>query len=70
MASDYMGVRPLHYHARPDRVTWSTTLECAERLDDLHDTLEPKFFVGLLANRLPAGLTPYRGLLSVPMAAR
>jgi asparagine synthase (glutamine-hydrolysing) len=68
MASDYMGVRPLHYFARQDFVSWSTTLECLVHLHRLYDEIEPRFLVGYLASARPAGVTPYKGLLAVETA--
>jgi len=68
LASDYMGVRPLHYLVRRDSVSWSTTLECLVRIHDLYDEMEPHYLVGFLSNARPAGLTPYRNVFSVETA--
>lgn len=65
LASDYMGVRPLHYLVRPDSVSWSTTLECLVHVHELYNEIEPHYLVGFLSNARPAGLTPYKGVLSV-----
>jgi asparagine synthase (glutamine-hydrolysing) len=66
MASDYLGVRPLHYYLEADAVWWSTTLECLVRTHDLYEALEPRFLVGFMTSARPAGITPYAGVLSVP----
>jgi asparagine synthase (glutamine-hydrolysing) len=68
MASDYMGVRPLHYYAQRDFVSWSTTIECLVHFHELYDRLEPRFLVGFLTSTRLANVTPYTGVLSVPTA--
>ena len=68
LASDYMGVRPLHYLLRPDSVSWSTTLECLVHMHNLYDEVEPHYIVGFLSNARPAGITPYKGVLAVETA--
>lgn len=68
LASDYMGVRPLHYYVRTDGVSWSTTLECLVEAHHLYNELEPRFLVGFLAATRPAGLTPYKGVVAVQTA--
>ncbi len=68
MASDYMGIRPLHYYVRPDSISWSTTLELLIDMHHLHDDLDQRFIVGYLCNAIAPGLTPYKGLLQVPAA--
>jgi asparagine synthase (glutamine-hydrolysing) len=66
MASDYMGVRPLHYYRQANAVWWASTLDGLVRVLGLYDALEPRYLVGFLASARPAGITPYAGLLSVP----
>ena len=68
LASDYMGVRPLHYLVRRDSVSWSTTLECLVHVHDLYDEIEPHYLVGFLSNARPAGITPYKGVFAVETA--
>lgn len=68
LASDYMGVRPLHYLMRPDSVSWSTTLECLVHVHELYNEIEPHYLVGFLSNARPAGLTPYKGVFAVETA--
>lgn len=68
LASDYMGVRPLHYLVRRDSISWSTTLECLVHVHDLYDEIEPHYLVGFLSNARPAGLTPYKNVFSVETA--
>jgi asparagine synthetase B (glutamine-hydrolysing) len=68
LASDYMGVRPLHYLLRPDSVSWSTTLECLVHMHNLYDEVEPHYIVGFLSNARPAGITLYKGVLAVGTA--
>jgi asparagine synthase (glutamine-hydrolysing) len=66
LASDYMGVRPLHYHIRDDSVWWSTTLESLVAVHDLYDELDPRFIAGCLTVAWSPNVTPYRGIASVP----
>ncbi len=66
LASDYMGIRPLHYYLREDSIWWSSTLECLVELHHLHDALEQRFIVGYLTLAPPPGVTPYKGLSSMP----
>lgn len=68
LASDYMGVRPLHYLLQRDSVSWSTTLECLVHVHDLYDQIEPHYLVGFMSNARPAGVTPYKGVLAVATA--
>ncbi|MEN3325663.1 MAG: hypothetical protein V7638_470 [Acidobacteriota bacterium] len=68
LASDYMGVRPLHYLVQRDSISWSTTLECLIHVHDLYDQIEPHYLVGFLSNARPAGITPYKGVLAVETA--
>lgn len=68
LASDYMGVRPLHYLVQRDSVSWSTTLECLVHVHKLYDELEPHYLVGFLSNARPAGVTPYKGVFAVETA--
>lgn len=68
MASDYMGVRPLHYCVRPDSVTWSTALRSLVDLHSLHDDLEERFVVGFLSLTTPPCVTPYKGVHAVRTA--
>ena len=68
LASDYMGVRPLHYLVRRDSVSWSTTLECLVHMHDLYRELEPHYVVGFLSYARHAGLTPYKNVVSVETA--
>lgn len=68
LASDYMGVRPLHYRVQQDSVSWSTTLECLVHMHDLYQELEPHYLVGFLSYARHAGITPYKNVLSVETA--
>jgi asparagine synthase (glutamine-hydrolysing) len=68
LASDYMGVRPLHYLVRPDSVSWSTTLECLVHIHDLYHQVEPHYLVGFLSYARHAGITPYKNVFSVETA--
>lgn len=68
LASDYMGVRPLHYLVQQDSVSWSTTLECMVHVHKLYNEIEPHYLVGLLSHARPTGVTPYKGVLSVETA--
>lgn len=68
MASDFMGVRPLHYYVSPRSISWATTLEALVRLHNLYDELEPRFLAGYLASLRVDRLTPYKGVLTVKSA--
>jgi asparagine synthase (glutamine-hydrolysing) len=64
MASDYMGVRPLHYYLQRDFVSWSTTIECLVHLHQLYNEIEPRFLVGFLTAMRPSRMTPYKSVLA------
>lgn len=68
LASDYMGVRPLHYIARPDSLSWSTTIEALVRLHGLYDDIDPRYLVRILTSTRSAVLTPYKGVVAVTPA--
>lgn len=68
MASDYMGVRPLHYYLKKDFISWSTTLECLVRLHGLYGDIDRHYLVGFLAAARSATVTPYVGVVAVPTA--
>lgn len=64
LASDYAGVRPLYYSFDGRRLLWSTSL--ARLASVTGGSLEPRYIAGFLAQQSAAGLTPYRGIRSVP----
>jgi asparagine synthase (glutamine-hydrolysing) len=65
LASDYAGTRPLYYRIEGHAVRWSSSLQ---ELVDSGETpeLDDRYFAALLAPRMPRGLTPYRGIETVP----
>lgn len=69
MASDYMGVRPLHYLVRPDSVSWSTAIEGLVHLHGLYDDLDTYYIVRMVASTRTSMRTPYRDVLAVPAGA-
>jgi asparagine synthase (glutamine-hydrolysing) len=68
MASDYMGVRPLHYYAQRDFVSWSTTIECLVHFHELYHQLEPRYLFRLVTFTRSFVMTPYKGVVAVPPA--
>ena len=68
LARDYMGVRPLYYHADERAVTWSSSLgELAERSGQ-RDELSDAFVAGFMSGHLSSDVTPYDGIRAVPAA--
>lgn len=66
MASDYMGVRPLHYLVRPESVSWSTAIEGLVHLHGLYDELDARYLVRMVASTRSSMRTPYKDVLAVP----
>ncbi|MGH9347717.1 MAG: asparagine synthase-related protein [Vicinamibacterales bacterium] len=65
LASDYAGVRPLYYHARPGKVFWSTRLEALVAATGI-SALDEGYIGGFLTTGGCANRTPYAGIFSVP----
>jgi asparagine synthase (glutamine-hydrolysing) len=64
LASDFAGVRPLYYSLDRTRVLWSSSLAGLVTASGTSD-LDERYVAAFLARRPSAGLTPYRGILSV-----
>lgn len=68
LARDYLGVRQLFYHLRPQRVCWCSHLApmvlCGDRF-----TVCEEYVAGFLAFHPDAHLTPYQEISSVPPGA-
>lgn len=68
LASDYAGTRALYYARSAGHLHWSTSLgELAARLGH-RDDLETRFVVGFLTGLGTPEISPYRRILSVPVA--
>ncbi len=68
LARDYVGVRPLYYHADREKVCWSTDLGELARRSGRGDALSDEFAARFLAVRFRAEVTPYEGIRGVPAA--
>lgn len=66
MASDYMGVRPLHYFVNRDSVSWSTPIEGLVHFHGLYDDLDTYYLVRMVAATRTSARTPYKDVLAVP----
>jgi asparagine synthase (glutamine-hydrolysing) len=68
-ARDYMGVRPLYYHACPGQsVAWSSSLgELASRVGCV-DAVDERFVAQFMALRHSTDVTPYESIRAVPTA--
>lgn len=69
LASDYVGERPLYYHANHQRVIWSSYLKPLVSMTRATD-LDDHFVAGFLVGTGSPNRTPYRGILSVPPVTR
>jgi asparagine synthase (glutamine-hydrolysing) len=65
LASDFIGVRPLYYHRRGDRVLWSRRLDALVN-DTGIDTIDEQYIAGFLMFGGYPHRTPYRDIHSVP----
>lgn len=66
LARDFVGVRPLYYELKPERVLWCTHLEPIV-LSARHSwTLDEEYVAGYFASLPAAHRTPYAGIKSVP----
>ena len=65
LASDFAGVRPLYYHVRPDRVSWSSHLQSI--VDAIGATeLDEHYVRGFLLLGGCPNRTPYKDIYPVP----
>ncbi|MBI2220410.1 MAG: hypothetical protein HYU53_04320 [Acidobacteria bacterium] len=68
LARDYMGARPLYYHAGSDSVSWSSSLgELVERCG-FRDALSEAFVARFMSLRPSPEDTPYESVRAVPAA--
>ncbi len=68
LARDYMGARPLYYHANAHSVMWSTNLgELAIRANRVND-FDEMFVARFMTLQLSTDVTPYIGIRAVPTA--
>ena len=65
LASDFAGVRPLHYCVQANRVFWSTRLQPLVDWAQAYE-IDDVYVAGLLAHGGCPNRTPYRGVYSVP----
>ena len=66
LAKDFVGTRPLYYHADSNGIVWSTVLD-ALVLELWHGlTLDQEFLAGWLTTGPSLELSPYREIRSVP----
>lgn len=66
LARDYMGVRPLYYHADRQGVMWSSSLgELAVR-SGRYDDLSDEYVARFMALCFSTDVTPYRGVRGAP----
>jgi len=66
LARDPIGTRTLFYHHNKDRIIWSTELSTLLSLAGIKLEVEDEYVAGYLADQPEPGLTPYKGILSVP----
>jgi asparagine synthase (glutamine-hydrolysing) len=68
LARDYMGIRPLYYHADDGCVMWSSDIgELATRSGRV-DALSEAFVARFMTLQLTGDVTPYDGIATVPAA--
>jgi asparagine synthase (glutamine-hydrolysing) len=65
LSRDYVGIKPLFYYCRCDRVAWSSYLPSLALCGDKFTICE-EFVASYLAFHPDAHLTPYQDILSVP----
>jgi asparagine synthase (glutamine-hydrolysing) len=65
LARDAMGMWPLYYSAKTNRILWSTILDPLA-LEAGNTALEREYLAGWLGKFPAAHLTPYRGVYAVP----
>ena len=65
LASDFAGVRPLHYHLTPSRLLWSTSLADLIRWTGVNE-IDEEYVATFLTQGSSPHRTPYRGIYPVP----
>lgn len=65
LASDFAGIRPLYYHARPERVFWSKNLSSLVGATGITD-LDEDYIRGFLLFGGCPNRTPYKDIYPVP----
>ena len=68
LARDYLGVKPLFYYLRPERLSWCSHLAALALCGD-HFTVCDEYVAGYLAFYPDAHLTPYKEIQSVAPGA-
>ncbi|MGB8061801.1 MAG: asparagine synthetase B family protein [Candidatus Sulfotelmatobacter sp.] len=66
VASDFMGVRHIFYHLRPDQIRWSTEITPLVQLAGVRFHVDDEFVAGYLAHNPDGRSTPYREIREVP----
>ena len=65
-ASDFMGVRHIFYHLRPDQIRWSSDISPLVLLAGLKFRVDDEFIAGYLVHNPDGRSTPYREIREVP----
>ena len=65
-ASDFMGVRHVFYHLRPDQIRWSSDITPLVQLAGVKFHVDDEFVAGYLAHNPDGHATPYREICEVP----
>ena len=65
-ASDFMGVRHVFYHLRPDQIRWSSDISPLVQLAGVKFRVDDQFVAGYLAHNPDGHSTPYREIREVP----
>jgi asparagine synthase (glutamine-hydrolysing) len=66
LASDYVGVRPLYYHAGAECLRWSSSLGHLSRWAGCEHNLDDEYIAALLSHGNAGERTPYTGIFLVP----
>jgi asparagine synthase (glutamine-hydrolysing) len=69
LATDFIGTKRLFYRVHDAAVAWSTILEPLVLLDGHLPPFSEEYLAGWLSFFPESGITPYRGILSVPPAS-
>ncbi len=65
-ASDFMGVRHIFYHLRPDQIRWSSDITPLVLLAGVKFHVDDEFIAGYLAHNPDGRSSPYREIREVP----
>lgn len=66
LASDYMGIRPIHYTVQGGAVSWATTIECLVHLHKLYGGINQRYVFRVLSDNTSFVLTPYQEIEAIP----